>query len=38
MVEDRLTEGPIGPHPASQFEVVFFRPAYQEFLTWLVVH
>lgn len=36
VVEDRLVEGPIGPHPASQFEIVFFRPAYQEFLTWLL--
>ena len=32
-----MIEGPIGPHPVSQFEIVFFRPAYQEFLAWLLV-
>lgn len=37
MVEDALVEGPIGPHPVSQFEIVFFRPSYHEFLAWLLV-
>ena len=36
-MEDQIIEGPIGPHPVSQFEIVFFRPAYQEFLAWLLV-
>jgi aromatic ring-cleaving dioxygenase len=35
VVDDKAIEGPVGPHPVSQFEFVFFRPAYTEFINWL---
>ena len=37
VVEGGAVEGPIGPHPCSQFEIVFFRPATTEFIEWLQV-
>jgi aromatic ring-cleaving dioxygenase len=34
----RFSDAPVGPHPISQFQVIFKTDAFQEVIPWLMLH
>lgn len=34
----RFSDDPVGPHPVSQFQVIFKTPEFQSVVPWLMLH
>jgi aromatic ring-cleaving dioxygenase len=34
----RFSDAPVGPHPVSQFQVIFKTPEFQTVVPWLMLH